>query len=50
MRYSSRVQEQGVQCAKNRGIGANPQRHREYRHDGEARILGEHAKSVAKVL
>ena len=50
VRVRQRPEQNLVQEAENGGIGANSQRQRHHRHQGEDRLLAQRADGIAKVL
>ena len=48
--HRRRAQQDRVDDAENRGVGANPECHRQQRDHGKAGVADEHADGVAKVL
>ena len=50
IRYPAGIQQYGVGHREHGNVGANAEREREHRHDGEARRLGQLADCVAKLV
>ena len=48
--YGKHLQQDRINQAEDRGIGANPQRQRENSHRSKSRRLAHHAQAVTEVL